>query len=110
MKPNAFTMGNKASYDEALRTEPVVTKIGLRDAPKDYYPGGYCWPTLEAAEAWVNARGRMFDFGKGLREIEVYGLILPHGWDIDVQPEMNPEGYWHLLNDARVVPKNTPGA
>jgi hypothetical protein len=108
--PNAFTFGHKKSYDESLRTEPEVTKLGYCDKPKDFYPGGACWKTLIEAEAWLNARDRKFDFGKGPVECDVYGLILPHGWKQDVNLEdPNPLGFHHLLNDARIVPKDFQG-
>ena len=102
-QPHAFTIGNKKGYDKALRETPdTVLKLGRQEG----YEGGCCWRTRAEAEAYLDVRGRHVDFGRGRVECEVYGLLLPHGWDQNVDIEHpDPEGFHRLLTDVPIVVK-----
>lgn len=47
-------MGNKNSYDVALKKYPDVKKLGrYNDDAGEYYAGGCCWPTYDEAKAYI---------------------------------------------------------
>lgn len=99
MTREAFTIGNEAVYEEVLRGEDDVIKIGFRPDLDPPYPGGWVWRTREAAQAFIDANP---DLGF---KAKVYGLVLPVGWHLDVSRERDPEsGAYHLVHDALVIP------
>lgn len=135
LKPNAFTVGNKRSYDESLSGPDPVRKIGRRSSGDEGFPdgyeGGWVWRTEIAAWAWLCGidpepeSGKTPDhrrFGESMISFEgrppvlcaVYGLVLPNGWDPDVSKEQmsgdlyepNPFGPFTLLTDSLIVPIN----
>lgn len=96
MIPNAYTLGNKKSYDEALRTDPQVKKLGqiLEDGAP--YEGGIVFRNQEEAAEYLSHHPEW--------PYEVYGLILPTGWDEDVRPTLLPgEDHHRLKNDALIL-------
>jgi hypothetical protein len=97
--PDAFTIGNKAAYDRAAAEG--ATKVGRTDG----YDGGAVWPTREEARRWLDERGGCISFeGRPPVPCAVYGLILPHGWDSDVDSShYREEGFHRLINDAPIV-------
>ena len=92
-----FTIGCKASYDQGLEEEEVLTKLGREPGDARYpgYIGGWVWKTQEAAQSYLDANQ------DGLGFIgHVYGLLLPTSWDVDVTPEPGEDGIHNLLPDA----------
>lgn len=113
--PDAFTVGNKASYDQALKEPEPVQKVGRRTDldGKGPYPGGCVWRTEAEARDWLEEAGdqgrtgsSMIDFGNGPVLCDVYGLVLPNGWGEDVYLS-DEDGLHHLVNDAEIVPAST---
>jgi len=100
-KPNAFTIGNKRSYDIAVPKGAV--KIGRRGD----YRGGCVWPTRQEAEDYLAKTGGIIQFEDDRPPVAcaVYGLMLPNGWDVDVDSSRYPEeGYHRLINGALLLP------
>ncbi|HEY8097147.1 MAG TPA: hypothetical protein VIE65_13775 [Methylobacter sp.] len=131
LRPDAFTIGNKESYDESLADWP--SKIGRRpiddpDFPNGY-AGGWVWRSAAAAHAWLSGIDSISDDGgipefrrhgdykisfEGGQPVEcdVYGLILSSGWELDVSEnqmdgplydEFDPFRPYVLLNDSLIV-------
>lgn len=95
MTPTAYTLGAKTSYDEALRTEPVVTKLGMRFEDNQSYEGGIVFQTREEAAEYLSRHPEW--------PYDIYGLVLPTGWDEDVRPILPGEDHRRLKNDASIV-------
>lgn len=98
MKPNAWTVGNKVSYDTALAEREMqgqpVRKVGRTED----YEGGCVFRNKEAAQAFIDANDFPYD---------VYGLILPGPWDEVVDSSKEAEvGYSLLLKDAIIAWKS----
>lgn len=92
MNKTAYTIGNQASYDEALDTEPVVHKIGRTED----YSGGCCWATYKEALEWMNKNKSTLPYTP-----KVYSLILPNGWKEDTTNDTyESNGYYSLLNKS----------
>lgn len=53
-----------------------------------------CFKTPEEAEAWATENGLSY---------KPYGLMLPNGWETDVDDSREQEDYACLLNDAEVI-------
>jgi hypothetical protein len=99
-EPNAYTIGNKKAYDRAVLEG--ASKIGRMSD----YEGGCCWPTRAEAEAFLNRTGGYVSFGEDRPPMlcAVYGLILPHGWEQDVDSShYEQEGFHRLVNDAPII-------
>ena len=91
MKPNAFTLGNPATYEVAIDKDPDLKKLGKNED----YDGGCVFRTKEDAANSSLAK----EYG-----YHVYGLILPNGWNQDVDSSKEAEeGFSRLVNDARIV-------
>lgn len=101
--PDAFTIGNRKSYDENLSRPGPVKKLG-RDESEDY-PGGWVWKTREEAQEFLDRMGGVPAGDGNVYEGAVYGLILPNGWDSDVSPEPGDDGIHNLLVDAILIPR-----
>ena len=100
MKPSAYTIGAKKAYDQALENGAI--KVGRHEG----YEGGCVWPTLEEAESYLAKTGGMVQFNEDRPPVlcSVYGLILPNGWDEDVDStNYERDGYHLLLSDAQLV-------
>jgi len=83
-----YTVGLRAGYDEALITQPVVTKKGRCPG----YPGGSVWEDRELAESYL--------LGRGLSEFAVYGVLA----DWEAETTRSDAGDWNdLLIDAQIV-------
>jgi len=94
MSKTAYTIGNQASYDEALSAKREVTKLGRGDD----YSGGCCWPTYKEALEWVNKNKDELSFTP-----KIYCLILPNGWEEDTTDDTcKLKGHHSLLVDAIV--------
>ena|ERR1043165_8021410 len=100
MKPNAFTIGVKKAYDQALQNGAV--KVGRHEG----YEGGCVWRTRDEAESYLERRGGYIQFNEDRPSVlcAVYGLILQNGWEQDVDStHYERDGYHLLLNDAQLV-------
>lgn len=98
-KPTAYTIGRKSSYDEALASQTVVTKLGRDDprAKEPHYGGGCVWRTREEGQRHIDADAALSDYA-------VYGLVLPTSWEVDVdESAAAEEGFARLLHGAMIV-------
>ena len=99
----AYTMGNKKSYDisfEQLRSGkiPELKKIGRCVMDKKYYSGGCCWPTYEEAKKYIESNKDKMPYVP-----DIYGILLPNGWQQDTADDTLGEGFYSLLVDAPLV-------
>jgi len=87
----AFTLGNPNSYEVAIDKHPDITKLGRTGD----YDGGCVFRT--AKDAADSSLAEKYGY-------RVYGLILPNGWnqDVDISKEAE-ERFCRLINDARIV-------
>ncbi len=102
----AYTIGRTSSYDRGLANGTETTKLGARGVDSDFpegYPGGCVWKTAREARDWADTHLHRMDPTRVPSEFSVYLLDLPTGWDTDVSAEPDPDGYYHLLNDAKIV-------
>ena len=110
LKPDAFTVGRRSSYDRDLVGMPfgTVKKLGAHvDTDGSTYDGGWVWKTIEEAGGFMFS-GAFKENGWDSKDFSVYGLILPTGWDTDVSREPHPsDGVHRLINDAYLIKDNT---
>lgn len=126
LKPDAYTIGNKSSYDKTLE-ETGVRKIGRRHPSTDFpdgYEGGWVWKTPEDARIWLQGKDSEDSedserpyrrYGDSMISFDdrdpvlcdVYGLLLPNGLDIDVEESVGQNGVYCLINDALII-KSVP--
>lgn len=117
--PDAYTVGNKEVYDQALSEEPGLKKLGRQVIDGSLYDGGWVWRTRGEAEAFLDGIDYCYDarlgyqrFGGGLVSFEgrppvmcaVYGLLLPNGWvgDVSTRPSQ-ADGVHRLWTDSVLV-------
>lgn len=91
---NAYTIGNREGYDHALEERGYLEKIGRED---DGYLGGWVWRTVDEAQAFIANSTLPF-------KAQVYGLVLPNGWEQDVSAEPEADGVHRLQVNAQIVP------
>lgn len=95
----AWTAGLTSTYDSNLEERAKLGENLLKSGrfpvdPEDpNYPGGSVWKSREAAEMGCPAG------------YSPYKILLPTGWDEDVEPEPTEEGFHHLLNTAVILGK-----
>ncbi len=92
----AFTVGNKNSYEAALRQPDPLTKIGRReyeDGTK--YEGGIVFRTLAEAYEYLEHHPEL--------PWRPFRLVLRNGWADDVREKLPGESFHRLLNDALVL-------
>jgi hypothetical protein len=96
----AYTMGHKNNYDQSLKEEPEVTKIGrTNDLNGEYYPGGCCWETYKEAKTYIEKHSPNIPY-----EPDIYGILLPNNWEQDTSNDTyEAEGFCSLLVDSKVV-------
>jgi hypothetical protein len=98
----AYTIGRTSSYDEALATEPKVTKTGRRDD----YSGGWVWKTQQEAEAFRHTPEFRAAFPQARPdEFSCYVLELPEPWERAVSQVPGADGVHNILVDARILRK-----
>lgn len=96
MKPNAFTVGHADSYDTFFREDPGPhLKLGPFTNEGEEYQGGIVFRTRSDAEHYLKCHTSL--------PWKVYGLILPNGWEQDVQDKLPGEDFHRLLCDAPLV-------
>ena len=71
----AYTIGQKALYDEHLRSQEEFRKS----------PGGSVWKTLELARAYLESIGSNVSVQGDRIEADVYGVVLDGTWETDVE-------------------------
>lgn len=101
-KQIAFTVGYAEGYDDRLANPPEegCWKIGQHDD----YRGGWVWAESGAAAEFLTSPEFASSFsGRDPKEFAVYRLELTTAWDVDVFPEPDEDGVYHLRNDARLV-------
>jgi len=116
--PNAYTIGNKESYDRILAKEPNTKKLGRQVLNGSLYEGGWVWRTAREAEDFLIGEDPIWDpryghkrMGGGMISFDgrkpvlcaVYGLVLPNGWEGDVSRRRYADGVRRLLTDALIV-------
>lgn len=95
----AYTVGNKASYEEGLAAGKLM-KAGATDE----HEGGWVWRTREEAVSFLDSWNWEISFdGRPPVRMEVYGILLPNGWDQDVASHPTEDGIHRLLVDAEIV-------
>lgn len=101
----AYTMGNKSSYEQALKEKPNVEKIGRRQLNGEYYSGGCCWQTYDEAKAYIKKHASSIPY-----EPDIYGILLPNDWEQDTSDDKYAtEGFHSLLVDSRIVAVDAAG-
>lgn len=89
-----YTLGNPKGYDpdlaEARRKREPIFKLGRTED----YSGGIVFKTPEEARAYSSEHELGY---------EPYGLMLPNGWNTDVDSSRTQEDYDCLLNNAEII-------
>ena len=115
---NAYTVGDKKSYDKLLADEKTPKKLGRQMIDGTLYEGGWVWRTRREAEDFLLGVDPVWDpryghkrMGDGMISFDgrrpilcaVYGLVLPNGWDGDVSVRRYSDGVHRLLTDSLIV-------
>ena len=105
-----YTIGLTTAYDAGLEKSKAKDKPMVKVGKNGDYPGGYAFPTMEHAYAYIKSGKVEVDFAEEGQEVdrlnfsiyELYG-----NWETDVYKEEDKD-HWSLLKDLRVIRKVQP--
>jgi len=100
-----YTVGHTASYDQGLREDPNLKKLGKTDD----YEGGWIWKTPEEAKKFLTSDyWSTIDWGdnksRDASKFSVYCIQFPNSWEEDVYPA-SYDNIYLLLHDAIILGK-----
>lgn len=95
-QPNAYIVGEAHSHDAALRQAQPLIKKGRYQNELKTFEGTIVFRNLQEAECYIEGLSPELSY-------KVYGLVLPTGWEEDVQDKRPNEPFHRLRNDALVI-------